>query len=247
MGEIDLNSLKSSRENAGLTQKEVEELLGMRSLSMRDYETGRLKLPVTVAIKLASLYKVTIDELVGNVIEEEKQQSKVLTHFSSLFVGNGFSIMFLDPVMRGLLEGHHDKYFDSSLFHLLTDDMSENKKKESIVKISKLLFSLASCDGKVSDSEIECVRYLLKEFDLKNKYKEISVIKEELYTFDELPKVFSKLEMRHFIIWMLFFFAKADGEITHQEIDYIEMCAENLLMNKANYLFIKEKFIKESV
>ena len=71
--------------------------------------------------------------------------------------------------------------------------------------------------------------------------------KEELYTFDDLPKVFSRLEMRHFTIWMLFFFAKADGEITHQEVDYIEECAEKLLVNRTNYLFIKDKFIKESV
>ena len=242
-----LLSLKNNREKAGLTQKDVEKALGMRKLMMRDYEIGRLKLPVSVAVKLSEVYRVSLDELVGNRQYGGKiHQSKVLVNFKSLFLGNGFSMMFLDPIIRAFLEDHHGKYFDYSFFELLTDQCSEKQKKEVIVEINKLLFSVASTDGKISNEEIECIRYLLTEFKIQNKYKEIIKINAQYYP-EEIPKSMERIEIRHFTIWILFFFAFADEEICHQEISYIEKCAEHLKINKSNFLFIKKKFVKEGL
>ncbi len=246
MKETILYSLKRSREVAGLTQKEVEKALGMRSLMIKDYESGRLKLPVTVAIKLSDLYKVSVDDLLGQSNKANINTSKVLQNFQTLFLGNGFSIMFLDPILRAFLEDHQDKYFQFSLFELLTGKKSENQKKEIVTEISRVLFSLASSDGKVSDSEIDCIRYILSAFEIENKYKEVSVGISEVY-YPSSEKILTEIELRHFIIWILFFFAYADKKLTFEEIEYIEKCAESLKINRSNFLFIKEKFIKEKL
>lgn len=244
MSEKYLEPLKRARETSGLTQKDVEDRLGLRSLTMRDYEIGRLKLPISVAIDLANLYKISIDELIGNSeFQKKKLQTKSLINFTSLFIENGQSVMFLDPILRAFLEDHQDKYFEYSLFELITIDFTNKQKKESIYEISRLLFALASCDGKVSDEEIDCLKNLLSQFGLSSSYKEISKIEGK----NQLGKLMEKIELRHFTIWILYFFSLADKTISYQEIEFIDQYAEKLKINKSNYLFIKNKFVKESL
>lgn len=243
-----LISLKSCREKAGLTQKEVETLLGLRDLMMRDYEIGRLKLPVQVAMRLSELYQVSLDELLSSSYYQSKsEQLKVLNNFTALFLGNGFGVMYMDPIIRGFLEGRAEQLFSHSLFELLCEDLGQRHKKELALEISKMLFSLASVDGKISDEEIACVRYLLNGFELQSKYKEISVLVREPYLPQMDDKGLTRIEMRHFIIWLLFFFACADRTLNEREIGYIEKCAEHLKVNRTNFLFIKEKFTKRNM
>ena len=248
MDENILYSLKRSRKKVGLTQKDVESTLGMRSLMMRDYEIGRLKLPISTAIDLAKLYGVSLDILVGNEQSLSKiHQSRVLVNFDTLFLGNGFSIMFLDPILRAFLEDHYERHFDYSLFELLTEKFNEKKKKNLISEICKILISLASSDGKVTEEEIECIKYLLLSFKIQNQYKALVETNLESYLPDSISSEMEKIEMRHFIIWILFFFAHADKKLCHQEISYIEKCAECLKINKSNFLFIKDKFVQREI
>ena len=82
---------------------------------------------------------------------------------------------------------------------------------------------------------------------MQNKYKEVSVGISTEYYPQSIPKSIQKIEIRHFVIWTLFFFAFADEVICNEEIKYIEKCAEILKINKSNFIFIKEKFVKERV
>lgn len=242
------DKLKQSRERAGLTQKEVESELRLRSLSMRDYEMGRLKLPVHVAIDLARLYQVTMDELLG--VERKGSnpiKRKSLINFRSLFLGNGFGVMFLDPVLRAFLEDRQERYLDHSLFELMTESFSEKEKKELVNEIGRILFSLASTDGKISNDEVECIRVLLDAFGLANKYREIVSESNSLYLSESSPRAMERIEIRHFTIWVLFFFAYSDHNVCYEEVEYIEKIAERLRVNKSNFLFIKEKFVAEEV
>jgi uncharacterized tellurite resistance protein B-like protein len=66
----------------------------------------------------------------------------------------------------------------------------------------------------------------------------------EEYSPSSVPKSLEGIEIRHFVIWLLFFFAHADESLSHQEITYIEKCAECLKVNKSNFLYIKKKFVK---
>lgn len=53
----------SARENAGFTQKEVADKLGLDQSSVSLWETGKTAPRASVLVKLAGLYGVTVDEL----------------------------------------------------------------------------------------------------------------------------------------------------------------------------------------
>lgn len=240
--------IKKARVKAGFTQKDVESKLGMRNLMIRDYEMGRLKLPVKIALELAELYGVSLDELLGygnqSLLGAEE---KVLDNFKTLFKGNGFGLMFLDPVIRGFVEEHKEDFFSHSIFELLVLGLNQKKVDEIILEIGRFLFSLAGSDDKISLSEKRCVHYLLDSFELESKLKLVSQSIAEEYLPEKLPGSFTRVELKHFVIWILFFFSSADGEVTYQEVEYIEKLAEVLRMNKSNFLSIKNNFVKENI
>lgn len=57
--------LKQERENNNYTQKQVAELLHISQQAYAHYETGKREPTIDKLIKLADLYKVSIDFLVG--------------------------------------------------------------------------------------------------------------------------------------------------------------------------------------
>lgn len=60
-----MNNLKILRKKAGKTQKEVAEYLGIVQQAYGHYESGRRQIPVENLTKLADLYGVSIDDLMG--------------------------------------------------------------------------------------------------------------------------------------------------------------------------------------
>ncbi len=57
--------LRDLREDADLTQTQVAEQLGILRQQYARYENGKQELPMHQFIKLAKLYKVTLDYLAG--------------------------------------------------------------------------------------------------------------------------------------------------------------------------------------
>ena len=55
--------IRDLREDHDLTQKQVAQLLGMSQTGYSKYETGENDIPTAVLIKLADLYKTSIDYL----------------------------------------------------------------------------------------------------------------------------------------------------------------------------------------
>ena len=66
---------KYYREKVKLTQKEAADLLGVKSYQLANYETNRTEPNIQTLINMSSIYKVTIDELLNNKI-----QNKSSTH-----------------------------------------------------------------------------------------------------------------------------------------------------------------------
>lgn len=60
------NKLKSYRESAKLTQKEVAALLDVSESAYRSYELGDRKIPLDLLMKLAKGYRTSVDVLIGN-------------------------------------------------------------------------------------------------------------------------------------------------------------------------------------
>ena len=59
------NRIRDLREDWDKTQKELAEYLQIHQTTYSDYELGQLNVPVPVLHKLADLYGVSIDYLLG--------------------------------------------------------------------------------------------------------------------------------------------------------------------------------------
>lgn len=55
--------LKKLREERGLSQKEIAKKIGVSRETISAYETGRAKPSLDVALKLAKILKVSVEEL----------------------------------------------------------------------------------------------------------------------------------------------------------------------------------------
>ena len=58
-------NIRSLRIDSGLTQKKVAEYLGVSQNTYSQYEIGVLNYPVDALMKLADLYDVSVDYLLG--------------------------------------------------------------------------------------------------------------------------------------------------------------------------------------
>lgn len=71
-----LNLLAEYRKRAGLTQKQVGDYIGISSQAVSKWENGQSEPDVRSLCKLAQLYNTTVDELVGNALENGEDQRK---------------------------------------------------------------------------------------------------------------------------------------------------------------------------
>lgn len=238
--------LKHFRSQAGLTQKEVEAQLGLRDLAMKDYETERLKLPAEMASRLAALYLISVDELLGeDAPVDSNHQKRNLQALNSLFHPSRLSSVYLDPVIRAYLENYREEIMHHPPLELLTRELSVKQKRDFTVDLLKTLASLMGIDEKVTPEELAFFHSLITELGLDDKSRSISrTITQAFHPKDSnLPK--SAPHLKHFLIWTMFFLAQSDGEIQTEEIRYIEECADQLKINRSNYLYIKKFFVKE--
>ena len=74
---MEKKSLKETRKRAGFPrQAEVAELLGVSTTTLSNYETGKTSPGYMIAIKMAELYKVSIDELDFRMPKSTAKSSK---------------------------------------------------------------------------------------------------------------------------------------------------------------------------
>lgn len=57
--------LKSAREDAGYTQRQIESLTGIKQSTLASYEIGRTQPDLETLGKLADFYAVSVDWLLG--------------------------------------------------------------------------------------------------------------------------------------------------------------------------------------
>lgn len=67
--------IRNLREDKDLTQKQVGEMLNMSQTGYNQYEIGKNDIPTRVLIKLAEIYDISVDYLLG-ITDEEKPYPK---------------------------------------------------------------------------------------------------------------------------------------------------------------------------
>ena len=83
------NILKELRQQNGCKHKEMSEALGVSISQLSDYENGRKKLGMSMAIKLADFYGVTLDYIMGR---EAKNETDERSDIEKISAENNFSV-----------------------------------------------------------------------------------------------------------------------------------------------------------
>lgn len=73
---MDFENIRSLRIDNGYTQKQIGEYLGISQNTYSQYEIGVLNYPVDVIMKLADLYNVSTDYLLGRTCKKEPYPKK---------------------------------------------------------------------------------------------------------------------------------------------------------------------------
>lgn len=73
---MEFENIRNLRIDNGYTQKQIGEYLGISQNTYSQYEVGVLKYPVDVLIKLAELYHVSLDYLVGRTSQKDPYPQK---------------------------------------------------------------------------------------------------------------------------------------------------------------------------
>ena len=115
--------LKELRQQKGCKHKEMSEALGVSISQLSDYENGRKKLGMTMAIKLADFYGVTLDYIMGR---EKIHEVDNRTDLEKLAAENNFS-----AADEEFLKQNQDQ-----LIHIL------KQKQEEIDKLKKRIEEL---------------------------------------------------------------------------------------------------------
>ncbi len=234
------DGLRYWRKLNGLTQKEVEAVLGLRALSIHDYEKGRLKLPMDVAIQLARLYQTDLNQLVN--FEAEKKnlsvpfqllglQNNQMDHFSKL--------VFADPIMLGI-SGRVEQDFGENCFLKILDMIPKRNHEEFFVELLCYLNSLIAADKKILNKELSFCSEILKGFSFKVSGPQRKAIQDALEQqyFGQNLEVFKQRTVKHFFIWLLILAAVVDGKLDYREMDYIKKVASHIRLPVKNQKFI---------
>lgn len=73
---MDFENIRSLRIDNGYTQKQIGDYLGISQNTYSQYEIGVLNYPVDVIMKLADLYNVSTDYLLGRTGKKEPYPKK---------------------------------------------------------------------------------------------------------------------------------------------------------------------------
>lgn len=83
---IECNNLKAYRKEAGMTQEQTAEALGVSRQAVANWERGETLPDLENVIKLADIYGVTVDYLVRNItgMSDQKHDTKHMFGFSNI-------------------------------------------------------------------------------------------------------------------------------------------------------------------
>lgn len=246
---LHLANLKRLRKSAGLTQREVDSLLSLRPMAMFDYERGRIKLPIEVAVDLCNLYHCSLDDIyaIGSK-STKKASSSNLRFLPVLHAGLDHKRYYLvhhtlisDPVIMSEL-GINEVENKSSTFDELTKNLTRTQKKAVTVEILKYLNSLAYIDKEISEEEEQILKTVNQTTGhklSKKDYDEIEKVKETTY-FGNVEFLPTKA-LKRYLIWLMSLVANSDDILERSEVDYVKKVNRLFNFNDSDYEFIEKK------
>ena len=115
------NFIKTYRKNAGLTQEQLAEKIGVTTVSVQNWENGKTKIKYDHFLDLAEVFNVPVDMLIKEMlIEEDKKRPDRWPRF------------LFDDDTNGIIDTLHLNLAQQELFGLLYIYDSEYLKKKKI-------------------------------------------------------------------------------------------------------------------
>ncbi|MBD5522289.1 MAG: helix-turn-helix transcriptional regulator [Lachnospiraceae bacterium] len=113
--------IKQCRINAGLTQEQLAEKMGVSNVSVQNWESGRTKIELGRFTELSSVFNVPVEQLIKEMlIEEDKKRPDIWPGF------------LFDQDTNDIIDTLHLNYAQQDLFGLLYIYDSEYLKKTEI-------------------------------------------------------------------------------------------------------------------
>lgn len=113
------NRIRDLRENKDLTQKELSEMIGLTPKMISFYENAQRTPPIDVLMKLAKIFNVSVDYLIGNHISDSSknitiQEQNLLQYYRAFSNDDKSAENKLGPIT---------KYFPNAV--ILTDEETD--------------------------------------------------------------------------------------------------------------------------
>lgn len=74
------HKIKELRNSHNITQEEMSEIMGISKTSVVNYETGTRKVPLSMIIKFAEFFKVSVDNLINVNITSNRNEHMILSN-----------------------------------------------------------------------------------------------------------------------------------------------------------------------
>lgn len=249
------NAIKTMRKKSGYTQKQVAEKLNLGFSTINGYESGRIRLHSDLAIKLAKLYKCSLNELFEINEQPSKECKKVfLERFSPLFFAGFFgkntytiynSIMS-DPVIMSELK-LNEVFERHSPLTKITENLTQKQKHHFLVESLKYINSLINIDNNIAEEETLFRSYIENHLPYPLSQEEKDSIQRALqkeYFGKNVDIYFTTPAIKRFLIWNLVWIANADCYYTPREAKYIEKVAIHLGLRQKDFKYIEKNFLK---
>lgn len=72
-----MNRITELRKKVGMSQNELGEILGVSQQTISKYENADINVPADILAKMAKLFKIPIEHILSNEINEQEQEYDV--------------------------------------------------------------------------------------------------------------------------------------------------------------------------
>lgn len=98
--------IRTLRRKMGMTQEKLADVLGIDNKSVSRYESGTSEIPLPILVRIADMFGVTMDELVGRTPPVTVPGNELISEALSTWqkVGNAFKTLSPDVVLDGITE-----------------------------------------------------------------------------------------------------------------------------------------------
>lgn len=249
-----LANLIALRRAAGLSQKQVEEQLGLRANMLYDLEKGRLKLSFIQAVGLCELYQADLQQLLPKDDSEpatrEPEVSETEPSVPSLtalgVISGGIHplahAMTQDPVI--VAEVGVGQIGRKTLMELLLANLTTTQQRHFIIDLYRYINSVISSDGEIRETEMNLRDMLIAQSQVQlsdSEKKSIARAFRKPYFGKSMSKSLPRDAYRHFLIWTLQLVANCDGKAHFKTQEYIQHVAEHIHLPVSAFRYIEEQ------